>query len=324
MKKQVITMLMAGILAGSTMQGVFAEESILIAPAPTDDITVIAPAPTESEDIVGVPEITVDGEKLDLSKLNVSQYMYTENENTLVPLRVIAEKMGYTVLWDDKEKEVKVGNDEWEVVFNIGVDSYYGVTKIKDAVGMTGPQSYGVLPKLADNTTYVPAKMFELMGYEFSSVGQFASFTKAGTKEDNVQLPNPIKEYNTLDEAKKAVVFKALVPGAMPEGYTLSWVSTINDELFQISYKNGDNEILYRTAEGTEDISGDCNVYDVCETENINSNEVTLKGDGKTVYTAVWSEDESAYSLNSQKGLSKDTFIEIIKNTDYTENTSQE
>ena len=271
MKKQVITMLMAGILAGSTMQGVFAEEPILIAPAPTDDITVIAPAPTESEDIVGVPEITVDGEKLDLSKLNVSQYMYTENENTLVPLRVIAEKMGYTVLWDDKEKEVKVGNDEWEVVFNIGVDSYYGVTKIKDAVGMTGPQSYGVLPKIADNTTYVPAKMFELMGYEFSSVGQFASFTKAGTKEDNVQLPNPIKEYNTLDEAKKAVVFKALVPDAMPEGYTLSWVSTINDEIFQISYKNGDSEILYRTAEGAED-----------------------------------------------------TFIEIIKNTDYTENTSQE
>lgn len=313
MKKQAVTILMAGILAGSTMQGVFAEEPMLI-----------APAPTENEDIIGVPEITVDGEKLDLSKLNVSHYMYTENENTLVPLRVIAEKMGYTVSWDDKDKEVKVGNDEWEVVFNIGVDSYYGVTKIKDAVGMTAPQSYGVLPKLADNTTYVPAKMFELMGYEFSSVGQFANFTKAGTKEDNVQIPNPIKEYNTVDEAKKAVAFKVLVPEIMPEGYTLSWVSTINDELFQISYKNGDNEILYRTAEGTEDISGDYNVYDVCEAENVNSNEVTLKGDGKMVYTAVWSEGESAYSLNSQKGLSKDTFIEIIKSTDYTENTSQE
>ena len=317
MKKQAVTMLMAGILAGGTMQGVFAEEPILIAPAPTDDIMVIAPAPADNEYIEGVPEITVDGEKLDLSKLNVSQYMYTENENTLVPLRIVAEKMGYTVSWDDKDKEVKVGNDEWEVVFNIGVDSYYGVTKIKDAVGMTAPQSYGVLPKIADNTTYVPAKMFELMGYEFSSVGQFASFTKAGTKkEESVQIPNPIKEYNTVDEAKKAVAFTVLMPDAMPEGYVFAGVSTINDELFQISYKNGDNEILYRTAEGAEDISGDYNVYEVCETEIVNSDEVKLKGDGKTVYTAVWSEGESAYSLNSQNGLSKDTFIEIIKSTD--------
>lgn len=311
MKKQVITMLMAGILAGSTMQGVFAEEPILIAPAPTDDIMVIAPAPAESEDIVGVPEITVDGEKLDLSKLNVSQYMYTENENTLVPLRVIAEKMGYTVSWDDKEKEVKVGNDEWEVVFNIGVDSYYGVTKIKDAVGMTGPQSYGVLPKIADNTTYVPAKMFELMGYEFSSVGQFASFTKAGTKEDNVQLPSPIKEYNTRDEAKKAVVFKALVPGAMPEGYTLSWVSTINDKLFQISYKNGDNEILYRTAEGAEDISGDYNVYKNEKSLKIAGIDVTIKGN-EGAAKATWTKDGLTYSIYADKEISEQDITNII------------
>lgn len=312
MKKQAVTMLMAGILAGGTMQGVFAEEPILIAPAPTDDITVIAPAPTESEDIVGVPEITVDGEKLDLSKLNVSQYMYTENENTLVPIRVIAEKMGYTVSWDDKEKEVKVGNDEWEVVFNIGVDSYYGVTKIKDAVGMTAPQSYGVLPKIADNTTYVPAKMFELMGYEFSSVGQFASFTKAGTKEEeSVQIPNPIKEYNTVDEAKKAVAFTVLMPDAMPEGYVFAGVSTINDELFQISYKNGDNEILYRTAEGAEDISGDYNVYKNEKSLKIAGIDVTIKGN-EGAAKAVWTKDGLTYSIYADKEISEQDITNII------------
>ena len=312
MKKQAVTMLMAGILAGGTMQGVFAEEPILIAPAPTDDITVIAPAPAESEDIVGVPEITVDGEKLDLSKLNVSQYMYTENENTLVPLRVIAEKMGYTVLWDDKDKEVKVGNDEWEVVFNIGVDSYYGVTKIKDAVGMTGPQSYGVLPKIADNTTYVPAKMFELMGYEFSSVGQFASFTKAGSKEEeSVQIPNPIKEYNTVDKAKKAVAFTVLMPDAMPEGYVFAGVSTINDELFQISYKNGDSEILYRTAEGTEDISGDYNVYKNEKSLKIAGIDVTIKGN-EGVAKATWTKDGLTYSIYADKEISEQDITNII------------
>lgn len=312
MKKQAVTMLMAGIFAGGTMQGVFAEEPILIAPAPTDDIMVIAPAPADNEYIEGVPKITVDGEKLDLSKLNVSQYMYTENENTLVPLRVIAEKMGYTVSWDDKEKEVKVGNDEWEVVFNIGVDSYYGVTKIKDAVGMTAPQSYGVLPKIADNTTYVPAKMFELMGYEFSSVGQFASFTKAGSKEEeSVQIPNPIKEYNTVDEAKKAVAFTVLMPDAMPEGYVFAGVSTINDELFQISYKNGDSEILYRTAEGAEDISGDYNVYKNEKSLKIAGIDVTIKGNEGAV-KAVWTKDGLTYSIYADKEISEQDITNII------------
>lgn len=81
------------------------------------------------EAIVGVPQITVDGNAVDLSKLNVSQYMYTENGNTPVPLRTVAEKMGYKVDWNEADNSVSVNSDEWKIVLNIGVDSCYGIIK---------------------------------------------------------------------------------------------------------------------------------------------------------------------------------------------------
>lgn len=142
--------------------------------------------------------------------------------------------------------------------------------------------------------------------------------------DELVMAPNPNTGEMSIDEIRDELGYDFKIPQYVPDGYSEKSAVLMFGETVRITYENGDDTLMYRTAKTDEDISGDCNVYDVCETENINSNEVTLKGDGKTVYTAVWSEDESAYSLNSQKGLSKDTFIEIIKNTDYTENTSQE
>lgn len=195
--------------------------------------------------------------------------MYTENDNTLVPLRAVAEKMGYKVDWNEADNSVSVNNDEWEVVLEIGVDSYFGVTKIKDAVGMTAPQTYGTAPKIIDDTTYVPAKMFELMGYDFSSVGQYASFTKAGANDNNaVQIPNPLVEYKTVDEAKNTLSFDAPVPTFVPDGYKIDYVGTIAGETLQIFYKNGKNEIVFRAAKGSDDISGDYNVYKNTKTEH--------------------------------------------------------
>lgn len=108
--------------------------------------------------------------------------------NTMVPLRAVAEKMGYTVDWDGEKQAVTVGNDTWEIVLHIGLDSYVGVTKIKDAVGMTAPQSYGTAPKIIEDTTFVPAKMFELMGYQYSTIGQFVNFEDM---RNPVQIPSP-------------------------------------------------------------------------------------------------------------------------------------
>lgn len=192
-KKSICSILAFAVVAGGSSLAALADEPMLIS------------SNTSAEDvIVGTPQISVNGEKLDLESSGLIHYLFEENGNAMVPLRIIAEKMGYKVDWDNEKKAVTVGDDEWESVFTIGEYSYYGVTKIKDAVVMTAPQTYGAAPVLVDNTTYVPAKMFEIIGYACNSIGQYVDFVKSGT-DDAVQIPNPLKEYKTIDEAKKAV-----------------------------------------------------------------------------------------------------------------------
>lgn len=189
MSKKIVTGILAVVMVMSAASALAAEEEPMV--------IALAPA-VETEPIVGVQSITVDGEEIDLSKSGLSTYIFDENDCVMVPLRAVAEKMGYTVGWDGDNQTVTVGDDEWEAVIYIGEDHYYGVSKI--AIGMTAPMSYGAAPVLFEDTTFVPAAMFELMDYEYYSVGQFVDFKSFSVKTDTIIDEATSQEYsaNTL------------------------------------------------------------------------------------------------------------------------------
>ena len=316
MKKKLISCALIAAMALSTAPAFAADTEVVTEDTPmliSAEVTENTPEVTASETLIGAPEISVDGAKIDLSKLNLSQYMYTENGQTMVPLRIVAETMGYTVGWSAKDNAVTISNDEWQVVLNIGVDSYYGVTKIKDAVGMTAPQTYGVAPQLIENTTFVPAKMFELMGYDFSIYGAFASFTKAGvTDGDSVQIPNPLISYDSIDAAAKVLGFKPNTPSYVPAGFSQEDISVIAGEIAQVTYTDKDgNNISYRVAKGSEDISGDYNKYSINKEVKVNGATVALHGNDKIV-SAVWTNDGYTYAVFMDKGIDEADMINFV------------
>lgn len=296
MKKLVKAMLVCGMITSMT------------AAVQADEPMVISPAPNAEEVLVGQQQIRVDGENVDLSKLDLSTYIYSKNDNVMVPLRAVAEKMGCSVAWDAEKQAVTVGDDEWEIVLNIGEDSYYGVTKIKDAVGMTAPQTYGVSPEIVEDRTFVPAKMFELMGYTYNSVGQYVDFEKAGGQ---TQIPNPFTEYETIDEALKAVNFNALYPANAPEGYEVSDIFVMSGEMLQIVYKNADNEIMYRTQKGTEDISGDCNTFKSTQALKVGDITASVRTSDNGM-SVIWTLNGLTYSVYSDKALTNESISPII------------
>lgn len=296
MKKLVKAMLVCGMITSMT------------AAVQADEPTVISPAPNTEEVLVGQQQIRVDGENVDLSKLDLSTYIYFKNDNVMVPLRAVAEKMGCSVAWDAEKQAVTVGDDEWEIVLNIGEDSYYGVTKIKDAVGMTAPQTYGVSPEIVEDRTFVPAKMFELMGYTYNSVGQYVDFEKAGGQ---TQIPNPFTEYETIDEALKAVNFNALYPTNAPEGYEVSDIFVMSGEMLQIVYKNADNEIMYRTQKGTGDISGDCNTFKSTQALKVGDITASVRTSDNGM-SVIWTSNGLTYSVYSDKALTNESISSII------------
>ncbi len=282
----------------------------LTALAAENEPMLIAPAPAADEMVVGVPQITVNGEAIDLSKSNLSQYIFGENGNVMVPLRAVAEKMGFTVGWDGENKAVTVGDDDWEVRAYIGEDLYSGVSKI--AIGMTAPQSYGAAPQLVEDTTFVPAKMFELMGYSYSSIGQFVDFTKATANENTVQIPNPFIPYEKIDAAKAALSFNPSVPSYLPAGYEIDEITVVDNDFLQIIYINDNDEtIYYRTAVGNEDISGDYSIYTNTKTIKVGDLEVTAKGNAN-IAVAVWNTGNLTYSIQSEKELSEKEIVDII------------
>lgn len=296
MKKLVKAMLVCGMITSMT------------AAVQADEPTVISPAPNSEEVLVGQQQIRVDGENVDLSKLDLSTYIYSKNDNVMVPLRAVAEKMGCSVAWDAEKQAVTVGDDEWEIALNIGEDSYYGVTKIKDAVGMTAPQTYGVSPEIVEDRTFVPSKMFELMGYTYNSVGQYVDFEKAGGQ---TQIPNPFTEYETIDEALKAVNFNALYPTNAPEGYEVSDIFVMSGEMLQIVYKNADNEIIYRTQKGTGDISGDCNTFKSTQALKVGDITASVRASDNGM-SVIWTSNGLTYSVYSDKALTNESISSII------------
>lgn len=112
-------------------------------------------------------------------------------------------------------------------------------------------------------------------------------------------------------ELKNSVTFVPAIPTAVPGGYAVDEISTLSDDFVQIFYQKGDNEILYRTAKGTDDISGDYNVYSDVKTVKIGDTEVTVRKADKTA-SVIWTDGDYSYSLYADGGLTDKELSDII------------
>lgn len=125
-----------------------------------------------------------------------------------------------------------------------------------------------------------------------------------GGGEEIIGMPSPIKEFETAEEAQESLDFKTKVPNKIPEGYNVAAFETISDKLLQIVYSNGENEITYRTAQGTDDITGDYNKYAYIKKLKYKGADVTIKGNGEKVYNVLCTKNNMAYSIFAEKGVS--------------------
>ena len=85
------------------------------------------------------------------------------------------------------------------------------------------------------------------------------------------------------------------------------------DELAEIQYFGGSDSLCYRKSPGTEDNSGDYNVYAQEETLEISGNAVTLKGGNGAYSLAIWTDGSYAYSISVTDPLSRDAFRALLE-----------
>lgn len=290
-----------------------------------EDAPILISAPVNGggiETIVPVEEgLTVNDKVLDLKAAGTA--LYVKNGNVMVPLRAVAETLGYKVSWDNTEKAAKLDNGKYGMTLTIGSDSYARYSTVEGMVGVTAPQTFGAVPELVNSVTYVPAGAFQLLGYAVevndADTGVRISEIIELENEPSVQIPNPIVEYDTKEAAEKACGFETVVPASLKDAEA-EYINVIDHNLFQIQYVNGS---YYRVEEKdvkkgiVDDISGDYNTYasvkDITVKAGENTFNVKAKGskDGSVKY-AVWSNDRFAYCISYGTETSYETLEKNI------------
>ena len=150
-----------------------------------------------------------------------------ENGGYIVPLRALAEYLGYTVAWHGEDSTVTLDSGSMHATVTLGVNRYQAVTSLEGAVGMTAPFSLAAAPYAVDGTTYVPLELFVvLMGNPADAVtaNDGAVELTAEAAGSGAQLPSPWEEYGSLSGLEQAAGFPVPLP-VLPEGFEAVSVS---------------------------------------------------------------------------------------------------
>ena len=220
----------------------------------------------------------------------------------MVPLRALAEELGFTVTWNVSSVRVDTGDVHTDVT--IGVDRYVITTSHEDMVGMSAPFSLGCAPYATNGVTYVPLSLFDaLLGNQEDAITGDTGVISIQT-DTSAQIPNPFVDCDTLAQAEDLAGFSLTLPADVKT----DGISVLSGNMIQVLCEDG---LSIRKALGDEDISGDYNSYSQVETVTVEGHAVTLKGTGDQVTVAVWTADGYTYAVHSETGLSRDAALSL-------------
>ena len=229
----------------------------------------------------------------------------------MVPLRAVAEPLGFTVTWDNGT--VLLDNGEMHTAVTIGLNSYMVATSVEGVEGMSAPFSLGAAPYIVNNTTYVPLELFDaLLGSRAGTITLDDGKIKITTEETgSVQIPNPFRECGSLTEAGAITGFEMSVPESIPN-YDRASILAFDSSMIQVLYQDGAETIRIRKAAGTDDISGDYNIYPETAATRIGGTSVTMKGGAGKAFLAVWTDGGYTYSVSASAGLGYEEMSRLI------------
>ena len=233
----------------------------------------------------------------------------------LVPLRETAEQLGFKVSYN--KGTILVDDSIMHTNLTIGENSYQVVTSNPDLVGMSAPFSLSSAPVMTNGKTYVPIELFvPLTGNDSSIIktdGSAISISKkADTKNEDVQIPNPLTEHETLADLAKTVGFDVTLP-TLDKAYKETAFIDISGTIADVRFADDEDTITFRKAKGSDDISGDNKTYKENKTIAVKDVSVSLKcNDG--INTATWQKDGFTYSFSSDKAMTQDALVKAIEN----------
>lgn len=97
------------------------------------------------------------------------------------------------------------------------------------------------------------------------------------------------------------------------EGCPQRVIQTMNDEMIQVIYQNGDRSVTVRKEAGSGDISGGYNQYAQSKTVEVNGSSVTMRGENGLFMAAIWENSGYTYAVASGAGMSAAAMTALIQ-----------
>lgn len=129
-----------------------------------------------------------------------------------------------------------------------------------------------------------------------------------------VQVLPPFRQVDSLDALSEAVGFPVTEVSKLPFAPVSTTYTAYDEGLAEITYTgSGGQTATYRQSCGSEDNSGDYNLYP--DTQTLPDQNATLKGQDGLYTLALWTDDTYTYSLHLSSGLSADTWQALLGET---------
>lgn len=135
--------------------------------------------------------------------------------------------------------------------------------------------------------------------------------------EDNVQIANPFQECADLSESAQIAGFSITIPDSCA-GSSDRVIRAVQHYMIEIIYQDSAGNELARIRKGlgTDEISGDNNLYENDSTKEIDGKSVHIRGNGTLVYAADWTDGVYAYSVTLESGAAEETVESVIATVD--------
>ena len=236
---------------------------------------------------------------------------------TMVPLRAVAEALGYTVTWDGSLHGARLVRGDREAVLVLGM----GYATLTDHADSGDPVmgkllSLDAAPAMLEKgVMYVPVNFFNgLEGRTCVTVSGGAVSVEINTTPTGgtAQLPNPQHPHNTVEALEAAVGFSVPVPTA-PAGFSFTLIQDIDGSLAELRWSDDVQELTYRASRGGSDNSGDYTVYPASGTLTVGDTPVQWRGDDGGIRVALWAKDGFAFSLRTSDGLTERQVRQMVE-----------
>lgn len=246
-------------------------------------------------------KLIINGNEVDMG----TQKIFLNGDNTIIPLRLTAENLGFDIKYDEANNTVLLDNKAIKTELTIGYDLYY--KQSSNALGLTNKFALGYPPTIIDDSVYVPLKMYNLL-FSNDNAAKFENDTVyINSSKSKIELPNPVISYNSIEEAKNAIDFEFKLPKSFLD-YKLDNVSIINKTLIDLKYLKGDTKISFRASQTKGDISGVYTQYD----NQFKILDADVKGNDNLIYLVSFVKDDINYSIYCNKGFTQAEIINLI------------